>query len=191
MFGALHLVSLLRGERTEAITRHRHDQLPTFGVGADHSPAFWRSVIRQLIALGALDIDTDGHGGLFLVADRARPILRGETRITLQREAPPSSRSTRTAAAATPTRAGPQAGPQTAVEGPAATRFDALRAWRMRIAKAQSLPPYVIFHDSTLREIAAVRPASLVELGEIKGVGASKLERYGTQVLEALAAAPG
>ena len=185
MFGALHLVSILRGERTDAVTRHRHDALPTFGVGADHSPAFWRGVIRQLIALGALDIDTDGHGGLFLVPDRARPILRGEAAVTLQREAPPTSRGSRPSApAAAAARAGPE--PQ---DAPSSSRFEALRAWRLRVAKAQSLPPYVIFHDSTLREIAAVRPRSPAELGEIRGVGASKLARYGAELLEALAAA--
>jgi ATP-dependent DNA helicase RecQ len=191
LFGALHLVSVLRGERTEAVARHRHDLLPTFGVGSDHSPAFWRGVIRQLIALGALDIDTDGHGGLFLVQDRARPILRGEAKVTLQREAAAPTRPSRPASAqgaGTGAGAKPEA-PQ--AEGPAANRFDALRAWRLRIAKEQSLPPYVIFHDATLREIAAVQPTSLAELGEIKGVGASKLARYGTELLAALASVGG
>jgi ATP-dependent DNA helicase RecQ len=183
LFGAIHLVSVLRGERTDAVTRHRHDELPTFGVGADHSPAFWRSVIRQLIALGALDIDTDGHGGLFLVPDRARPILRGETRLTLQQEASPAPRPARRDS---PQPASTATAPQ---EGPTATRFETLRAWRLTEAKAQSVPPYVIFHDATLREIAAVRPTTLAELAEIKGVGSSKLDRYGSRVLEALASA--
>ncbi|WP_052945266.1 RecQ family ATP-dependent DNA helicase, partial [Acidisphaera rubrifaciens] len=87
MFGALHVVAVLRGEATEGVQRHGHDRLPTFGVGADRPGTFWRGVIRQLIAEGALDVDTAGHGGLFLVPERARPILRGEARFAL-RETP-------------------------------------------------------------------------------------------------------
>jgi ATP-dependent DNA helicase RecQ len=176
LFGALHIAALLRGERTEGVLRHRHDRLPTFGVGAERSAAFWRSAIRQLIAQGALDVDTDGHGGLFLVPDHARPILRGEIRVMLREDR------------AVPVPA-PAPRPERAVrEVPAdaevaAAVFETLRSWRAAEAKAQSVPPYVIFHDSVLREIAAARPANLEELAEIKGVGASKLTRYGARVL--------
>ncbi len=83
MFGAQHVTAVLRGERTEAVLRHRHDRLQTFGVGRDQPTTFWRGVIRQLVALGALDVDTKGHGGLFLVEDKARPILRGEQRFSV------------------------------------------------------------------------------------------------------------
>jgi len=179
IFGALHIVAVLRGEKTEAVLRHRHDQLPTFGLGADHGAPFWRGVIRQLIALGALDIDTAGHGGLFLAPDRARPILRGEERVML-RQTPPMP-PTKRARATTPPLG-------EALDVPPAL-FEALRAWRAEQAKAQRIPPYVIFHDSVLRDIAARRPAGMDELGEIKGVGASKLARYGEAVLAILAAA--
>ena len=172
LFGALHIVAVLRGDSTEGVLRHSHDRLPTFGVGADHPATYWRGLIRQLIALGALDVDTAGHGGLFLVQDRARPILRGETRVML-REAgtrrPEVLRSQR-AVAAVPA---PETG----------SVFEALRVWRAEQAKAQRVPPYVIFHDTVLREIAAVRPASIDELAQIKGVGSSKLQRYGAAVL--------
>ena len=84
IFGALHVIAVLRGEQTDGVLRHRHDRLPTFGVGAEHAAIYWRGLIRQLIALGALDVDTAGHGGLFLVSDKARPILRGETRVMLR-----------------------------------------------------------------------------------------------------------
>ncbi len=184
IFGALHLVSVLRGETTEAVARHRHDQLPIFGLGADHPAGFWRGTIRQLIALGALDIDTDGHGGLFLVPDKARPILRGEARVTLRREETVPMKATSRGISAAGT-----APPAAEMPREAGGRFEALRSWRLRVARAQSLPPYVIFHDSVLREVAAVRPSTLAELGRIKGVGASKLERYGQQLLDALAAA--
>ncbi len=174
IFGAVHLIAVLRGEKTEAVLRHGHDALPTFGVGADHAPAYWRGLVRQLIGLGALDIDTEGHGGLFLVSDKARPILRGEQKVML-----------REAGVARPARRGAVFG--AAQAGPASEGlFAALRVWRAAEAKAQSIPPYVIFHDSVLRDIAAVRPVSPEELGQIKGVGASKLERYGARVLDVL-----
>jgi ATP-dependent DNA helicase RecQ len=177
LFGALHVISLLRGEATEGVLRHAHDRLPTFGVGADRPGPYWRSLIRQLIAHGALDVDTSGHGGLFLVAAKARPILRAETSFMLREEPRRRSgvvRPERPAHSEVPAR------PETA------TLFDALRTWRAAEAKVQRIPPYVIFHDSVLREIAAVRPMSIEELGQIKGVGASKLQRYGASVIAVL-----
>ncbi len=184
IFGALHVIAVLRGEKTEAVLRHGHDRLSTFGVGAERSVPFWRGLIRQMIALGALDVDTAGHGGLFLVQDKARPILRGELPVTLRQET-----SSRPRDVARPDRLHGAAAVSAAAGPEAASLFDALRAWRSAQAKAQSVPPYVIFHDTVLREIAAVRPASLDELGQIKGVGASKLQRYGGAVLDVLLAA--
>jgi ATP-dependent DNA helicase RecQ len=124
--------------------------------------------------MGALDVDTAGHGGLFLVQDKARPVLRGETRVMLRQE------DRRRLEVMRPERrvaSVPEAGPETQ------TLFEALRAWRAAEAKAQRIPPYVIFHDTVLRDIAAVRPADLDELAQIKGVGTSKLQRYGAAVL--------
>jgi ATP-dependent DNA helicase RecQ len=183
IFGALHIVAVLRGEATDAVLRHRHDKLPTFGVGADHAAPFWRGLVRQLIAMGALDVDTAGHGGLFLVQDKARPVLRGETRVMLRQDAPRRSREVerperRRAAAVGVSEVASGAEPA------AESLFEALRVWRAGEAKKQAVPPYVIFHDAVLREVAAVRPASLDELGQIKGVGASKLQRYGVPVLQ-------
>ncbi len=173
LFGAVHIVAVLRGERTDAVLRHRHDRLPTFGVGADRPAAFWRSAIRQLIARGALDVDTDGHGGLFLITERARSILRGEERVLLREDEPAPERKRD---------AEPRPG-RVEVGEAAGGVFEALRAWRAGEARTQAVPPYVIFHDSVLREIASVLPATLDELGQIKGVGASKLQRYGARVL--------
>ena len=171
LFGAQHIVAVLRGEKTDGIHRHGHDRLPTFGVGASHAAPYWRGLIRQLIALRALDVDTEGHGGLFLVTEEARPILRGEVRVMLRQDRPRPLRAERperprasTASPASETVADPKAG----------NLFEALRLWRLAEAKGQSIPPYVIFHDSVLREIAALRPATLEELGQIKGVGASQ-----------------
>jgi ATP-dependent DNA helicase RecQ len=184
IFGAIHIIAVLRGEKTETVLRHGHDRLPTFGVGADRGIPFWRGLIRQLIALGALDVDTAGHGGLFLSQEKARPILRGETRVMLRQDAPRRPREVER-----PQR--PLSAPALPVTAESESLFAALRSWRFVQAKAQAVPPYVIFHDSVLREIAAVHPASLEELGQIKGVGASKLQRYGTAVLDVLASPAG
>jgi len=150
--------------------------LPTYGVGADQSPGFWRGVIRQLIARGALRTEGGEYASLSLVPDLARPILRNEEKVMLREEAeagrpPKKSRRERVAAGV----------PATTGDDPL---FDALRAWRSAQAKSQALPPYVIFHDSVLREIAAAKPDDLDALGDIKGVGGSKLQRYGADVLD-------
>jgi len=172
MFGAVHIVAVLRGETTPMVTKHAHDALPTFGVGRDRPAPFWRSVIRQLIARGALQTESGEYASLKLVPDLARGILRGETKLLL-REDVERPKPTRTRAAPDPA----------AVGGAENPLFEALRGWRSAEAKRQSVPPYVIFHDSVLREIAAARPRRLGDLGAIKGVGASKLDRYGTDVL--------
>ncbi len=180
-FGALHISAVLRGEKTEAVLRHNHDRLPLFGIGADRPVGFWRSLTRRLLALGALRTEDGKYATLALVPETARPILRGEQAVLLAEEAPEAN----AAKSGELRTARPEA---VALPAGAESTFDALRQWRTREAKAQAVPPYVIFHDSVLREIAAVRPASIEELGEIKGVGASKLARYGREVLVAVRA---
>ncbi len=176
IFGGVHVIAVLRGERTDTVLRHGHDRLGVFGVGADRPASFWRGVLRQLIALGALDVDTEGHGGLFLVTDKARPLLRGAVEFRVRAEAPVARRVSIASPAAPAVADTPATPAEQAL-------FDALRAWRAREAKAQSVPPYVIFHDTVLRAIAAARPAQAEALGTLKGVGASKLARYGAAVL--------
>ena len=179
MFGAVHIIGVLRGEVTPMVQKHGHEALPTFGVGRDESAPFWRGVIRQLIARGALDTGSGEYASLVLVPGEARGILRGETKIMLreEKERPKRARE-RTAFSGSSSSA-------TAGEG--GKLFEALREWRTAEARRQSVPPYVIFHDSVLREIASVLPVSTNALGEIKGVGASKLDRYGTAVLAVVA----
>lgn len=176
-FGARHVVNVLLGKTTDAVARYQHEKLPTFGVGADRPEGFWRGVIRQLIARGVMGIEVDPDEGrishLSMDSEKARPILRGEERVVLREELvrPKPSRSARVLARA-------------AVGEADSELFEALRAWRSGEAAEQSVPPYIIFHDSVLREIAAVEPISLDELAEIKGVGGSKLARYGAAVLD-------
>lgn len=184
-FGALHIVSVLMGKTSDTIVQWHHDKLPTFGIGADHTSEFWRGVIRQLIAQGALAVDMGQFATLSLVTEKARPILRGETVVMLRHDAAPAKPVARDRA--------DRGKPARVAAGPAegGMLFDALRDWRSAEAKTQGVPPYLIFHDATLREIAAVRPASLDELAQVKGVGASKLARYGAGVLAVLRGAGG
>ncbi|MCQ8240621.1 DNA helicase RecQ [Rhizosaccharibacter radicis] len=180
MFGALHVVAVLRGKKTDMVSRHGHDQLGLYGIGKDKPDTFWRSVIRQLLARGALTIQ--GEYSTLALREAARPILRGEETVLLHEDA---ATALSAALDENGTRGLPRARPlAAAAEAP----FEALREWRKEEARAQSVPPYVIFHDAVLREIAEDRPSSMAALGEIKGVGASKLERYGRKVLDVLAA---
>jgi ATP-dependent DNA helicase RecQ len=183
IFGGLHIVNVLRGETTDLVRRHGHDKLALFGIGRDQSTQFWRGVIRQLIAHGALDTGTEEYASLALVQSHARPLLRGETRIMLRAETAAKPRA-KAASARSATPAQPVATPATAAGD--IDLFDMLKSWRAREAQAQHVPAYVIFHDSVLQEIAARRPRSRDELAQIKGVGASKLERYGAVLLDAL-----
>jgi ATP-dependent DNA helicase RecQ len=185
MFGALHIVAVLRGQTNDMVQRHGHDKLTTFGIGAEKSREHWRGVIRQLIAQGALRTESGDYASLCLVAEAARPILRGEATFMLREEAAPPAGRPRRADAGTAVQASERAG---GLPAAAEAVFVQLRSWRAQQAKVQAIPPYVIFHDSVLREIAAVHPATVEELGQVKGVGASKLQRYGSAVLAILSA---
>ncbi|MDN5780730.1 MAG: ATP-dependent DNA helicase, partial [Luteimonas sp.] len=178
-FGVAHLVDILRGADNERIHQFGHDRLSTFGVGEDLDARTWRGVFRQLVAAGLLDVDTEGYGGLRLT-DASRAVLRGEQTVMLRKELPRKKqreRSRATGSAATP-----------AIELSPAEQplFEALRDLRTRLAREQNVPPYVIFHDATLRGITRQRPSSLDELAQVGGIGGTKLARYGEQVLEAV-----
>jgi ATP-dependent DNA helicase RecQ len=180
-FGASHVIDVLLGGDTERIRSLGHEALSVYGIGKEFSRAEWRSILRQLTALGLLVVDTAGHGGLHLGPD-CRSVLRGERRIELRRE---EGRRRRTAAERAAKRAG--AAGLGEDEGVRAL-FEALRARRASLAKAQGVPPYVIFHDTTLIEIAQRRPRSLDELAGISGVGQAKLARYGALFLDVVRA---
>ena len=173
-FGVAHLVDVLRGRMTDKVAQFAHDQLPTFGVGKDVPDATWRSVARQLVARGALDVAVENHGELVLT-DTARPVLKGEEKVMLREDA------ARPAASGRATRAAP--GAATGAVSSGDPLFEALRDWRRGEAQGQAVPAYVIFQDRTLAEIAAARPRTLDQLAAIPGVGRTKLERYGAAVL--------
>jgi ATP-dependent DNA helicase RecQ len=189
IFGARHLISVLRGEKTDGVERNNHDRLALFGIGRDKTDFFWRGVLRQLVARGALRIKDGEFASLELVQQEARPILRGETRVMLREDSPPpprASRATRSTRAASPASASPASTSPASTSAADNSLFEKLRAWRAGVAKTQQVPPYVIFHDAVLRDIAAVQPQSLAELEEIRGMGGSKLHRYGGELLRIL-----
>ncbi|TDK20491.1 DNA helicase RecQ [Luteimonas aestuarii] len=177
-FGAAHLIDVLRGSDGERIRQFGHDQLAVHGVGADLDARTWRSVFRQVVALGFLEVDTEGYGGLRLGAS-SRPVLKGEQAVHLRK--PPGRRERNRTGTGV-------ARSQIAIDLDPAdlALFEALRALRARLAQEQNVPAYVIFHDSTLREIASRRPASKSELAGMGGIGAGKLGRYGDAVLDVI-----
>ena len=175
-FGAAHLIDVLRGADTEKVRQFRHHELSTYGIGTELDANAWRSVFRQLVVAGVLEVDAEGHGSLRLGA-AARPVLRGEQPVHL-REEPARTRVAR----------GGERRSESTLHVEAGDRplFDALRGWRAQLAREQNVPAYVIFHDRTLRDIAQLRPASLGELARVGGIGGSKLGRYGESVLEVI-----
>ncbi len=181
-FGAGHLIDIVRGTATPRMASLGHDALPTFGVGADLDVREWRGVARQLVAAGLMHPDASAMGALRLT-DKARPVLSGDETVMLRRvaAAPPTAprRSSRGR--------GADAGPPLAAADQ--SLFDALRAERARIAEEASVPAYVVFHDSTLREMATRRPADAVALRQVPGIGAAKMEKYGEQFLAVIESA--
>jgi len=173
-FGAHHLVDILVGNATERVVRLKHDRLKTFGVGTELDRRGWLSVFRQLVAQGFVLPDLAGHGGLAL-APAAADILRGTRTVRFRLDPRGPTRQSRK-----PDRKIAEA---TELDPAACALWEALRAWRLEEARRQELPPYVIFHDSTLLEVARRRPSSLTSLAMIPGVGASKLERYGSAII--------
>ena len=172
-FGVAHLIDVLRGGEGERIQQFGHDQLSTYGIGKDLDAKTWRSVFRQLVANGLLEVDTDAYNGLRLT-DASRAVLTGKQNVLLRKELPSKTERSR------------DRGPRTGVPVQAQdlSLFGALRDLRALLAREQNVPAYVIFHDSTLRNIAEQRPGSMDELSRVGGIGGAKLERYGQKVLE-------
>ena len=164
-FGVGHLADVLAGNDTEKVRSFGHHRLSVFGIASADELALVKPVARALIARDALRVDA--YGGLSF-GPGAKPILKGEQQLTIA-VPPPRKRA-----------------PRKRFDGPPDPLFDALREARRRIAADAGVPPYVIFHDSTLREIAAVKPRTLNELSMVQGVGAVKLERYGEAMLAVL-----
>ena len=182
-FGTGHIMDILRGKKTEKVEQYGHDKLSTFGIGAEFSEAQLRSVLRQLLATGAVGLNKvmldSGHSfDTLCLSEGSRAVLRGEVTVQLRESvaSAPRERKRRTPAGTLPPAAAN-------LDQDAQVRFINLKAWRAEVAREHGLPAYVIFHDATLAAIAQQCPRTVADLQGISGMGAKKLEAYGAEVL--------
>src|SRR5580698_4819350 len=182
-FGAMHLIDVLIGRLTEKVQQFGHDRLSVFGIGREHNEKQWRAVLRQLVAMGHLQADSEAFGALKLT-ESARGVLKGETEVMLREQTPGRDRPNRAKS-----RRGDLA-PQPAARGGGPVNADllaTLRAWRSEVARKRGVPAYVVLHDATIDGIAASRPTTPDQLREIPGIGDKKLERYGRELIALIA----
>ncbi|WP_266156453.1 DNA helicase RecQ [Dyella silvatica] len=175
-FGSGHVIDILRGVESERMTQLGHDRLTTFGIGADMDEKQWRSVFRQLLAVGLLEADAEGFGTLRLTR-ASREVLTGGQSVHLREDARPGRSSKRRRDSQLVT------GGSLGIEAYEQSMWDALRALRSQLAKQHGVPAYVIFHDATLLAMLRALPANEAEMGSISGVGEAKLKRYGQDFL--------
>ncbi|HEY2623496.1 MAG TPA: DNA helicase RecQ [Dyella sp.] len=175
-FGSGHVISILRGEDSTRMSDLGHDRLSTFGIGAEMDEKQWRSVFRQLLAMGLLEADAEGFGTLRLTKT-SRDVLTGNQPVRLREDARPAraSRKRRDSQLVT--------GGSLGVEAYEQPLWDELRKLRTQLAKQHGVPPYVIFHDATLLAMLRALPANEDEMSSISGVGEAKLKRYGQDFL--------
>ncbi len=176
-FGVGHLIDVLTGKVTAQVERFNHDKVSTFGIGKTLNQNQWSGVYRQLIAAGLLEADMAAYGGLKLT-EAARPVLKGEQEVWLRRDAEPEKKLSKAERSARAKEAF-----EGANDDPL---WQALKAKRLELAREQGVPPYVIFHDSTLLEIHNRKPQTLDEMGQISGIGQAKLQKYGDAFLQVI-----
>jgi ATP-dependent DNA helicase RecQ len=175
-FGAGQTIDILLGRKTAKVIQHDHDQLKVFGIGTELNESGWRGVVRQLLAQGLLAVE--GEYSTLVLTPAADEVLYQGREVLMRREPERLAKvKTKKAAAA-----------QVELSAEATPVFEKLRAWRTVQAKEQAVPPYIIFNDATLRQIATSQPATLDELSAINGVGENKLAKYGRQILDTLSA---
>src|SRR5690606_4532468 len=175
-FGQAYIADVLLGVENDRIAQFGHDRISTFGIGTEHDNRTWRAILRQLIALRLVAVDLAGHGGLS-IAPAGRDFLRDKPTLMLRMPRAPRARRGKNTSGAT----------RSVVGDADRDLFQALRQKRMELARAQNVPPYVIFHDKTLIALAAARPASRAEMANVPGIGEAKLDRYGPAFLEVIA----
>jgi ATP-dependent DNA helicase RecQ len=175
-FGAGQVIDILLGRKTPKVIENDHASLTVFGIGAELTEMQWRGAVRQLLAQGLLAVA--GDYGTLALTEASGAVLAGQRQVLLRREQAPARVRAKSS----------RPSPQPAAELPAAAEglFERLRFWRAAAAREQGVPAYVIFHDATLRQIAAQPPSSLAELAGISGVGEAKLARYGEEIMELL-----
>jgi ATP-dependent DNA helicase RecQ len=177
-FGVSYVIDVITGRQDERVRNNGHDKLALFGIGRDIAPAEWRSIFRQLAAAGHLAGDEEGYGAIVLT-ERARPLLRGELSFLVRKASSAAPAKTKFR------RSNPAAD---TLSGADQALFQALKELRSTLAAAAKLPPYVIFHDRTLTELAVKRPTNAAGLQDIIGLGTSKIARYGTAILATVSA---
>ena len=172
-FGALHVIDVLRGIHSERVLQWHHHELSTFGIGRGKSAAEWRSVLRQAVAAEYVFADHDEYNALKLT-EKARPVLKGETKVFLRPYVrPDKKRKTLSIAAGQP-----------ALPPQEQKLMERLKWWRMEVARRQNMPAYVILQDATLREIAVIKPKTPDDLLHIAGMGSKRLSMWGRDILE-------
>ena len=177
-FGVVHVISVLRGKQTDKVTQFNHQNVSTFGIGSDLSEGQWRSVFRQLVARGYLNVNYD-HGQVFL-AEKSRALLKGEQTIELRLDAASSKKKSRSTASEKTS---------TPIQSEDLVLWESLRACRKSLADEQNVPPFVIFHDATLKQMLDNKPSTLQQFSQLSGVGQKKLDKYGGVFLKVLAEA--
>ena len=175
-FGGAHVIDVLLGKKTDKVVQHHHDTLSTFGIGDELDEKAWRSVLRQLVVRAYLSADPERFNALRMT-QQARPLLKGEETLQLRRDPKPARAGRRSASGASL---------ETNLDPASAILFDALRTCRRRLAEGAGVPPYVVFHDATLVEMAQRRPMTLAAMLEVSGVGEAKLEKYGGDFLDVI-----
>jgi len=175
-YGVNAVIEILRGESSDRSRQRGHEQLSTWGIGRDLDKTTWRSVFRQLVARGLLRVTPDNFSSLYL-SESCRGLLKGEERLELRRDVRPAKRFTKS---------GASKGPELGLAPSDQPLWEALRNCRRDIADEKDVPPYVIFHDSTLLEMVALKPTSTIQLRRINGIGDRKLEAYGGAFLKVI-----
>lgn len=181
-FGAGHLMDIVRGKTTDKVAQYGHEQLSTFGIGANYSEQQLRGVLRQLIAMGAVAVQP-GEFNTLVLTEQSRAVLKGEVCVQLRESASAERKPKRSARLSAVVKA------PVAMDSQGLMRYSALKAWRAEVARAHNLPAYVIFHDATLAAIAQRGPSTMEDLQGISGMGAKKLEAYAHEVLRVVAQA--
>ncbi len=175
-FGVTYLVDVLLGKHSERITRFGHDQQSTFGIGMELTANEWRNLYRQMIAKGLLAVDVDGHGSVQLTED-ARPVLRGEIALHL-RQLPKGDNKR--------AKAGGRSKPSVNISEQDQPLWEALRGLRKQLSELAGVPAYVVFNDSTLADMIAIKPRDEGEMAMVSGVGQHKLAQYGEEFLDVI-----
>ena len=172
-FGAVYVLDVLTGKASDKMQNNGHTELNVFGIGKEYTTVQWRSILRQLLVLGFLTVDTSGYGAIQLT-EKSRPLLRGEIDLPLRKDLLVAAKTRKPKASKAP------------VNDADSDLFDALRACRKELAAEHGVPPYVVFHDTTLAHMASVKPQTKTELLAVSGVGQAKLDRFGRDFLDVI-----